>query len=228
MATKLAFDRIQRINERYKQLVSSFIRTVHDLSIPESIALVTLLFYYNILESSILTDEENDKLLYLFDEQNKFQDLGNYSYKLVYKRTRDGVQENDFKDKCHDKKNLLCIIWDQNNNVFGGYTSIGWKGRSQLDHYVDNKAFIFIIRSIKNYEAKIFNAIKGKKAIRIQYGYYCMFGSNTEIWMDYKTVGVAPFNDFEPPSNRKSVTGATVYEDCRVKEVEVYQLESQQ
>ena len=91
----------------------------------------------------LLTDKENDTLLSLFTENNKFQDLGQYSYNLIYKRSTDGWEENKFKGKCHDRENLLCIILDTDDNVFGGYTSIGWKGNSSYREDPDDKAFTF-------------------------------------------------------------------------------------
>ena len=52
--------------------------------IPEDITSIILLFYcYSTINSEILTNEETDKLLQLFDEYNKFKHLGNYSCKWI-------------------------------------------------------------------------------------------------------------------------------------------------
>ena len=235
MPAKLAFETIKRINDKYKYLVSGFVRNIYVEDVPESVVLIILLFFYNIINSSILTHKESDKLLSVFEEGDKFKDLGNYSYKLIYKRTRDGCKENDFKDKCHDKTNLLCIILDDADNVFGGYTSIGWKGRPSYREDIDDKAFIFLIRSSDNLKSEIFNAIKGKYTIRLQSDYYCLFGNEPVIWIDgmgdYEFKGGCyAIKVFEKPSDRAWITGMYPhranygYHWFVVKEMEVFQL----
>ena len=47
---------------------------------------------------------------------------------LLYKATRDGFTDKDFQLKCYGKGEAWVIISDVKGNVFGGYTSIGWKG----------------------------------------------------------------------------------------------------
>ena len=84
-------------------------------------------------------------------------------------------------------------------------------------------------------KSEIFNAIKGKKAIRLQSDYYCMFGRELAIWIDGKGLndykgGCYGIEAFEKPSNRAYLTGAyphrTRYShhSFTVKELEVFQL----
>ena len=67
-------------------------------------------------------------------ENNKKQLLkwsgtaGNKQMVLLYKATRDGFTYKDFQLKCKGKGDVWVIISDVKGNVFGGYTSIGWKG----------------------------------------------------------------------------------------------------
>ena len=163
MSVRVPFERIKCIKNKYIDIVSGYIRAEKSLKIPEPIKLVILLFYYNTIETSILTDNECDKLLQLFEGQNKFKHLPQYSYKLIYKRTRDGAGLADFESKCYDKPNLVCII-SADKNVFGGYTSKGFM--SNQFQCKDEDAFIFSIRSSATYPAAIFNAKKGKTTIR--------------------------------------------------------------
>ena len=53
---------------------------------------------------------------------------GNKQMVLFYKATRDGFTLKDFQLKCYGKGKAWVIISDVKGNVFGGYTSIGWKG----------------------------------------------------------------------------------------------------
>ena len=229
MSECLAFDRVKSINDKHKHLVSGYMRKYVGLilDIPESIILVILLFYYDIIGSSILTDKENDILLSLFEKQNKFQHLDNYSYNLIYKRTRDGLKESDFKSRCHDKKNLLCILLDGRGNVFGGYTSIGWQGGSIRRADKDHEAFLFTIRSTQNFNPEIFNADTDeyRSQIIVRQGYYCWFGEHAAIWLRDLDGSGACNNvlGFEKPSNREYLNGTDWIVESP-KEVEVFQL----
>ena len=125
-----------------------------------------------------------DELLSLFEEQHKFKELKNYSFHLLYASYRDGIGEEIFKNTCHDQQNLLCLIHAKEGNVFGGYTSKGWRGIHVGQAQDDEKAFLFLIRSKKGHDPKIFNNTGTKKELYNQSGYYCMFGSNCAIWIN--------------------------------------------
>lgn len=233
MALKLPFDRIKRIKDEHKWLVSGYIRK-NKRSIPQSIISVILLFYYNTIDTSILNDEECEKLLDLFESENKFTHLGHYSYQLIYKKSRDGSNGTDFRDKVHDKRNVLCLISIKNGNVFGGFTATGWpKSGSGSIH--DKKAFIFSIRSSKMYPPKIFNPKYSisklePKTIRYEPSYYCMFGDGCSIWMHGTTQDMMGNGccymptEFEEPPHKDYLPGKNYYETWYPQEVEVFQL----
>ena len=237
MSQGLPFERLKHILSKYKDTVSGYIRAMKKLQIPESITVVILLFYYNAIESSILTDTECDKLLSLFDEQNKFKNLGNYSYKLIYKGTRDGTEMSHFVSRCYDKPNLLCIISTNDGNVFGGYTAKGWHpGKFKV---IDERAFLFSIRSCKGSSPQIFNAIKGKVTIRTEVSFYCLFDINYAIWINAAGTGGGcyPPKAFERPPNKFYLLGSDSSDDeneneldydfikeFRLSELEVFQL----
>ena len=241
MSQELPFERIKQVHDKYKYTVSGYVRNMQLLEIPESIILVILLFYYNTIESSILTDDECDKLLSLFDAQNKFQELGNYSYKLIYKGTRDGTEITHFVSKCHRKTNLLCIISTDDGNVFGGYTAMGWRNVN-YSTYIDEKAFLFSIRSSKNYPPKIFNAIKEKVTIRTEMSFYCLFDINYAIWIKQTGTGGGcyPIRSFERPQHKFYFLGMDSSDDedennldydevkeFSLSELEVFQIDHQ-
>ena len=236
MSLTLRFDRIKRIGNKYKYTISGYVRHQKISNVPESIILVILLFYYNTLESSILTDEECDKLLSLFEEQNKFKELGNYTYKLIYKATRDGQGRNAFVSRCYNKHNLLCIILTKKGDVFGGYTAKGWKqDRRSIE---DMKAFIFLIRSTNDYPAQILNALEGySTTVTLAYS-YCVFGGDWEIRIskEGKDGKCSFIRSFEKPSYGSWLAGDFMDEDSsdedeedretffEVSELEVFQL----
>ena len=93
--------------------------------IPKSIQYSILIFYYLAIQSKILTDDETDRLLSLFEQQNKYKESNHYSYNLLYASYRDEIGEDIFKEICHNQPHLLCLIEADNECVFGGYTAKG-------------------------------------------------------------------------------------------------------
>ena len=178
MSQSLPFERVKHIHIKYKHIVSGYIRATRIFEIPESIKLVILLFYYKTIESTILTDDECYKLLSLFDENKVFKHLGNHSYKLLFRGTRDGFTTKNFYEKCFNKKNSVCIVHTPQNNVFGGYTSLAWWRPSDVKYQTDRFAFIYTIRSNKTSNPEIF-AVKdeGRNAIQLFENYYLSFGT---------------------------------------------------
>eukprot|EP01084_Bolivina_argentea_P001086 1986_1 len=145
------------------------------------------------IDSSILSKEETETLLSLFDEHRKFHDLNRqFKFEAIYSSQHHGRGETIFKQLCHSQKHLLCIIETKDDNVFGGYTANGWtryeteKGRGLEDY----KAFIFSVRSNNKYPPAIFNKLKKKNKAYIdgalwqQTGYFCAFGGNCAFRID--------------------------------------------
>ena len=207
----MKFERVKQIPKRLKSIVYGFIRkTGCNLSIkhevPELIYFIVLLFYYNSLRSSILTDEESDKLLSLFEQKDKFNHLTHYSFNLIHKASKNGWSDTAFDGNCHGKKDILCIMRTKTDDVFGGYTSTGWVsyGEQKEDpfHSSDDKAFILSVRTEGETNIGIFDVKSPKDAIRTQREYYCHFGSNSVmyVWEDKQTAKVNVYSEesFEP------------------------------
>eukprot|EP01084_Bolivina_argentea_P198840 340361_1 len=157
---------------------------------PNELMLVIATYLISLIDSKILKEDETDLFEQLLQENSK-NELLDKQWNLLYHAKINGFERESFVNKCHDKRNLLCFIQTDSGNVFGGYTSAGWKVElHKRDTYLrDTKTFIFLIRSSKNYKPKIFNVRPDKvdKAIR-NYGspFYCFFGTN-EIHLRSKT-----------------------------------------
>ena len=213
MSVSLPFERIKHINDKYLHIVFGYIHNIQTKEIPESIKLVILLFYYSTLESSILRDNECDKLLSLFEQENVFKHLRNYSYKLLFRGTRDGFKTKTFYEKCN-KKHTLCIIYTPQKNVFGGYTSIPWNriDGSSTKYLSDPSAFIFKIRSEDEFNPKIFPVENnGKDAIGHDEDYFMTFCDHGEGFYCWQ------------PEGSQMLTYATEYE-CLEYNLKEYEL----
>ncbi|CAG2250104.1 unnamed protein product [Mytilus edulis] len=66
---------------------------------------------------------------------------GNKRYTLLFKATRDGCDATAFHTKCNNKGPTVTIMYNTNNSVYGGYTSLSWA--STGDYVVDGNSFLF-------------------------------------------------------------------------------------
>ena len=119
-------------------------------------------FENTIIKSTIIPNKKDFE--FIKDRLNKviIKDNPNInhkiSYELLYKAKRHGDRARDFHLRCDGFKNTLTIIKTKDGPIFGGFTSESWDGQ-ELDKYDDN-AFCFSLD-----KKKIYNSIKGKKAI---------------------------------------------------------------
>ena len=185
MSSNLPFERIKQIPGYHQNTVFGYIRQCQLLfksdrayyQIHKSIQFSVLLFYFACIDSKVLTDKEIDKLLTMFSEQNKFKELEPYSYEVLYASYNDGIGRDKFVNLCHDQQNLLCVIETKAGNVWGGYTSKGWRSDPEQDgSQGDDEAFLYVIRSKDNYVPRIFDVVKHDQALFTQSNFYCIFG----------------------------------------------------
>ena len=191
MSTSALFDRVKHISQPKKDIVFGFIRECQQFlpknnayyNIPSLIKYLSVLYYNNIINSSILTDDEEHAFISLMEKYNKFKELGpNYSWNLIYKGSRDGYKNNTVYEHVHFKKNIVIIVKSRKGNIFGGYTSVGWQdvyynftdGYKQIS---DDKAFLFSIKC-KGSDPFIMNIRKDKidNALLIYFTGSCLFG----------------------------------------------------
>ena len=133
------------------------------------------------IKSRILTQTEIKTFLSLLSKNNKKLTK---NWNLIYHGKTDGFNDKICKKKCENKKNLLCLIQTDGGNVFGGYTSNGWKSGNNI-YNRDDKAFVFGLRSSKQYEPSIAN-IKPDKVDQAMYSENCVyliFGSGPAIFV---------------------------------------------
>eukprot|EP01083_Nonionella_stella_P295544 1004441_1 len=126
--------------------------------------------------SSILTKTETRTLLRLLQESGRGLKR---RWKLLYRGSTDGFRASTFHDKCDGKAKTVSIIRTDTDNVFGGYASVPWAGA--IKRYVmDKNAFIYLIRSCKNYPPQVFanQNVESKRHVYHGNGYMCTFGND--------------------------------------------------
>ena len=164
-----------------------------------------------------LTNDEREKINKLFDEKipKKFN--------LLY----NGLDREEFFEKCNGKDNLLFLINGERGMKYGGYMSSklikNKKGKSI--NIRDEKSFIFNLDTLKK-----FKVIKPEQAIEIRDGYLICFGGNASgndfYIYDNKTFisrGTAGMNstDSYGDKNYEITIGKGCY---KVNDIKIYQL----
>ena len=117
----------------------------------------------NKLESDIVKRKKDinfiiERLKKVNLKENTNQEKINFEFNLLYRATEDGDSANDFHTRCDKHKNTLVLVKTKKNVKFGGFTTETWDG-NDIDKE-DKNAFCFSLNKMK-----IYNSIKGKKAI---------------------------------------------------------------
>eukprot|EP01084_Bolivina_argentea_P221950 375788_1 len=138
------------------------------------------------IQSSILKQAEVLTLSSLFRQSRKQLSK---RWNLLYRGSSDGFGANIFHKKCDNKPKTLSIICTDSDNVFGGYASVPWT--SEDGYKSDNDAFIFLIRSSKNYPPQMFTELKEEmkqNAVLHSRNFMCTFGGGDIcIWDNCNT-----------------------------------------
>ena len=117
-------------------------------------------FDQSIIKSDIIQDQSNFEFIkerLIKAKVNKKQNHKLF-FELLYKAKRHGDKAKDFHLRCDMYRNTLTIIKTTDGLIFGGFTSQTWEG-NDFDKE-DENAFCFSLD-----KHKIYNSIKGKKAI---------------------------------------------------------------
>ena len=233
----LHFRKLRKISQREKDIVYGYMKQIQLIFpfkdnpyyiIAQIIQDLCLLYFYTIMNTSILTDDEIDSFLALLRNNNKTE-LINFEWKIIYRKSIDGRlnDETFIKQRYENRRNILCLIETQNNDVLGGFSSTGWW--SGFERNKDDKAFVYCIRSSKGY-TPILSSISPSKVNYATYssaGYYLIFGPNRII-----TIGKngyvshnKPLSNNQPtyplPSPYHLTGGVTVQ---KLKDLEIFEL----
>ncbi|KAL3875164.1 hypothetical protein ACJMK2_038092, partial [Sinanodonta woodiana] len=154
---------------------------------------------------------------------------GSKTFELLFSIKRDGCDPATFHRLCDNKGPTVTVLYNTNDSVFGGYTSIEWKS---VDSYKeDNNAFLFQLRFNGNAKAKRFPHRNGSKAIYDGKKYGPYFGSGPDL-STFENIVKIDKEYFCLNGKMKSSTydmsmcgtGQINNDHMNVKELEVYQV----
>ena len=169
--------------------------------------------YFN---SLILTPSEDESLYKMANKKVK---------SLLYRGSRDGFGSSAFHSRCDGKSNTVTIILNDQNHVFGGYTSVAWL--SSTSWLTDSSAYLFSLRRGKSTSSEKYLITQSQYAIFGYSGYGPVFGDGFDILICFdaniKKCSHNTKSSYEIPSTGY-LAGASD-SNWLVTEIEVYQLE---
>ena len=120
---------------------------------------------------SIILNETKKGSEYL----NKLCQWSGYNkFKLLYRGIRDGSGANIFHNKCDNQGPTICLIKNQKENIFGGYSSISWKSSGSWQY--GNNCFLFTLTNIHNAPPTKFPNTDSKRSVQHCGNYGPIFG----------------------------------------------------
>ena len=232
------FKSLTNVRQKDKDIVNGFVKEVQILfpknnpyyNIPDLIKHLCLLYFHHVIPSKLLTKEEQSILMKLLRDHKKSELYDKYEWKLIYRASRDGLNEDIAKKYYENKKNLVAFIHTKNDNIFGGYTSSGWKHANGYDYVYnpDKNAFIFGIRSSKDYKPSIRNVLSNTSSISnamfSRKGYYLIWNYAIYIHGTNHTADVYGGSIYEPYSSSHHLTGGLGPGHAKIKDIELFQL----
>lgn len=204
---------------------------------PNDIICLIVEFTKIVIESAILSKEEQRYLLELVQQQPQTQRFQYAEWKLLCRGSTHGMNQKTFHDRCDGKKHTICLLdMHTHGYVSGGYASTEWKSTNSNTRGKDDDAYLFCVRPLdrqrvyhrsKDEAGKLKDAACG---ILYNKGDGFNFGYNTFFWGNYdqepKTVYVSsrPRDYFELDSIGLLTGSTSRYGGVEFKDFEVFQL----
>ncbi len=158
------------------------------------------------IESNIIKPKLTNIIVNWIDKQDgKFTRTENdplYKFELIYRGSRDGINNSSFKRKCKGQMACLVLIKaHQSDKIFGGYSSIGLNSfnKSYYQFYKSSDNFIFSFENNNDIQnMKIGHVVDKDRAIlecngngfNFGWGSLCIIGQNLYVnnWGSYENI----------------------------------------
>ena len=191
MSTNKRFALYQRILNNYESMfknenisiITEFIIKgyIHKetLLIPDIIIHIISKFYGNISQSNIINDAQWSEFISMISKELNNNDIILHK---IFEGEIDGFDPDPFHNKCDNKGPTLCIIKNNYDFIFGGYTSKSWRNPNVRVLFRDENAFLYGIYPkmfIMNIKDEYVNA-----AIEHNDEYSIVFGQ-TDLYLGY-------------------------------------------
>ena len=110
----------------------------------------------------------------------------NKKFSLLFKASTNGCTSKAFHNQCNNKGPTVTILYNTNNSVYGGYTSVNW--RSGGNYLQDAKAFLFRLYQNGAWKPVQMTVQNASEAIYDHVSYGPTFGGGHDLYTFSNTV----------------------------------------
>ena len=104
------------------------------------------------------------------------------SIKLIYRGSKDGMNNKAFYQKCSNKGPTIILIKNERGNIFGGYASKSWLyNEFNTDTYRAPDSFLFTLTNIYNIQPTKFPSKNNQKELKCNPKTGPIFGNGTDL-----------------------------------------------
>ena len=118
------------------------------------------------------------------------------SIELIYRGTRDGMNEKAFYNKCSNIGPAITLIKNDKDNIFGGYASIPWKLGNKNKDYSAPDSFLFTLTNIYNIQPTKFLSKRDGYEIRCNLKLGPLFGNGTDLGLEADFINSGGWTNF--------------------------------
>ena len=201
-------------------IIDGYIKNIGiGIHIPIEIIKILCQYYGNISGSNIIikTEEWYSFLDLILKQFNKT----NIKLNRIYDANMDGFSVGTFHAKCDNKGPTLCIIKNQKDYIFGGYTKVSWNNPKKYEYKQDSDAFLYNFYPI--YRVFPVKSIGSDHAVRHSYKYGLSFGNGSDLII-YDNSNIYGGSNSVPRAYNfisKQITGIGSF---KVKQIEVFKV----
>ena len=142
------------------------------------------------IDSNILKESnKNNELL-----GKLYEWIGNKKMELIFRGTRDGMNNKSFHNKCDNKGPNICLIRNEKGHIFGGYSSISWT--SDCNYHSAPDSFLFTLTNIHNTEPTKFPSKNDNKESYHHSTYGICFGGGHDLGINSDFINSGGWSNF--------------------------------
>ena len=180
-------------------------------------------------DSAILKESKKGKeyLLKLYEW------IGNKKLELIFRGTRDGMNNKSFHNKCDNQGPNIVLIKTDKDCIFGGFSSISWISNDINDssaYHSAPESFLFTLVNMYNTQPEKFVSKNDKKEIKQLSDYGPIFGYGHDFYL--KSIFLEegggsgfPHTFIDSLGKGKSIfTGDNNVSKFQIKEVEIFKV----
>ena len=196
----------ENVNEKYIKIYEGKNQnySINNLDSNTNYEIIISSFYNDYIESfsQIQKIKTNNYISYILMESKRENEFlskiyewsGYKSMNLIYRGSRDGMNNNAFHNKCNKQGPTICLYKNEKGYIFGGYASISWT--SDNGYHAAPDSFIFTLTNIHNTQPTKFPTQKSDEGVYHDSRYGPTFGSCCDIFINSDFINSDCSSDF--------------------------------